>query len=116
MRISHMHVLLQGLLDLIMGSTIVKCAVADLGIQWAGWAVAAAFKTEKFYDLAGNSSRFCCVLHMGYHELVLCCRFNFNPFNTLILEKWKQRQFINPLYDKMLNYELVCHCYKMRIM
>ena len=56
MRISHIHVILQGLLDLIMGSTIVKCAVADLGIQWAGWAVAAAFKTEKFYDLAGKFS------------------------------------------------------------
>lgn len=31
-----------------------KCAVTDLGIQWAGWALAAAFRTEKFYDLAGN--------------------------------------------------------------
>lgn len=46
--------LLAGLQDAIMGSTLVKCAVTDLGIQWAGWAVAAAFKTEKFYDLAGN--------------------------------------------------------------
>lgn len=46
--------LLADLQELIMGSTLVKCAATDLGIQWAGWAVAAALKTEKFYDLAGN--------------------------------------------------------------
>lgn len=46
--------LLAELQDMIMGSTLAKCAVADLGIQWAGWALASAFKTEKFYDLAGN--------------------------------------------------------------
>lgn len=45
---------LADLQELIMGSTLVKCAATDLGIQWAGWAVAAALKTEKFYDLAGN--------------------------------------------------------------
>ncbi|KAG2429602.1 hypothetical protein HXX76_010835 [Chlamydomonas incerta] len=28
----------------------------DLGINWAGWAVAAALKTEKFYDLLGSAS------------------------------------------------------------
>lgn len=50
---SQIPVLLAILQDLIMGSTLVKCAAADLGIQWAGWALAAAFKTEKFYDLAG---------------------------------------------------------------
>ncbi|XP_071333292.1 uncharacterized protein [Trachinotus anak] len=49
-------VLLAELQDLIMGSTLVKCAVTDLGIQWAGWAVAAALKTEKFYDLAGSGT------------------------------------------------------------
>ncbi|KAF6721276.1 hypothetical protein FQA47_007131 [Oryzias melastigma] len=48
--------LLSGLHDWIMGSTVAKCAVADLGIQWAGWALAAAFKTEKFYDLAGSGT------------------------------------------------------------
>ncbi|CAB1329974.1 unnamed protein product [Coregonus sp. 'balchen'] len=44
------------LLDLIMGSTIAKCAATDLGIQWAGWAISAALKTEKFYDLAGSGT------------------------------------------------------------
>lgn len=47
--------LLAALQDLIMGSTLVKCAAADVGIQWAGWALASAFRTEKFYDLAGKS-------------------------------------------------------------
>lgn len=46
--------LLADLQDMIMGSTLAKCAATDLGIQWAGWALAAAFKTEKFYDLAGK--------------------------------------------------------------
>lgn len=52
------QLLFQNLLDMIMGSTIVKCAATDLGIQWAGWAIAAALKTEKFYDLAGNNTWF----------------------------------------------------------
>lgn len=46
--------LLDDLQEMIMGSTLVKCAATDLGIQWAGWALAAALKTEKFYDLAGK--------------------------------------------------------------
>lgn len=45
--------MLLDLLDMTMGSTLAKCAVTDLGIQWVGWAVASVFKTEKFYDLAG---------------------------------------------------------------
>lgn len=39
---------------LIMGTTLVKCAATDVGIQWAGWALASALGTEKFYDLAGR--------------------------------------------------------------
>ncbi|XP_060930937.1 uncharacterized protein si:ch211-210c8.6 [Limanda limanda] len=42
--------------QLIMGSTLVKCGLTDLGIQWTGWALAAAFRTEKFYDLAGSGT------------------------------------------------------------
>ncbi|GLI66250.1 hypothetical protein VaNZ11_010000 [Volvox africanus] len=30
--------------------------LVDLGINWVGWAVAAAFKTEVFYDLLGSAS------------------------------------------------------------
>lgn len=51
---SQIPVPLADLQDLIMGSTLVKCAATDVFIQWAGWALAAALKTEKFYDLAGN--------------------------------------------------------------
>lgn len=51
---SRIPLLLAELQDMIMGSVLAKCAITDLGIQWAGWALAAAFKTEKFYDLAGN--------------------------------------------------------------
>lgn len=54
---AHFPPSLADLQELIMGSTLVKCAATDLGIQWAGWALAAAFKTEKFYDLAGNVGR-----------------------------------------------------------
>ena len=38
-----------------MGSPLTKAAAVDFGIQWSCWAVAAALKTEKFYDLAGKS-------------------------------------------------------------
>ncbi|TRY86648.1 hypothetical protein DNTS_005001 [Danionella cerebrum] len=47
---------LQDILDTIMGSTLAKCAAADLAIQWVGWALASALKTEKFYDLAGSGT------------------------------------------------------------
>ena len=36
-----------------MGNILVKSAAVDFGIQWACFIVAAALKTEKFYDLAG---------------------------------------------------------------
>lgn len=48
--------LLAALHDPVMGSTLVKCAATDVGVQWAGWALASALRTEKFYDLAGNFS------------------------------------------------------------
>lgn len=35
---------------------LLKAAVTDFGIQWLLWIVAAYFKTEKFYDLAGSST------------------------------------------------------------
>ncbi|XP_055044319.2 uncharacterized protein [Misgurnus anguillicaudatus] len=44
------------MLGMIMGSVLAKCAATDLGIQWVGWALASAFKTEKFYDLAGSGT------------------------------------------------------------
>ena len=37
-----------------MGSNLAKSAALDFGIQWGCFLVAAALKTEKFYDLAGG--------------------------------------------------------------
>ncbi|XP_062396262.1 uncharacterized protein si:ch211-210c8.6 [Sardina pilchardus] len=52
------------ILDMTMGSTLAKCAITDLGIQWVGWAVASIFKTEKFYDLAGSGT-FVALAHLS---------------------------------------------------
>ncbi|XP_076465227.1 uncharacterized protein LOC143297000 [Babylonia areolata] len=41
-----------------MGNTVAKAAALDFGIQWCCWAVAAALRTEKFYDLAGSCTFF----------------------------------------------------------
>uniref|UniRef100_A0A8C7G0E9 Si:ch211-210c8.6 n=1 Tax=Oncorhynchus kisutch TaxID=8019 RepID=A0A8C7G0E9_ONCKI len=35
---------------------ITKCAATDLRIQWTGWAISGALKSEKFYDLAGSGT------------------------------------------------------------
>ena len=40
----------------IMGSVLSKAAATDLALQWALFLVAAYFKTEKFYDLAGSAT------------------------------------------------------------
>merc|ERR1712004_50407 len=40
----------------MMGSILTKSAALDFGIQWGLFAIAAALKTEKFYDLAGSST------------------------------------------------------------
>ncbi|KAI8496274.1 hypothetical protein Bbelb_261150 [Branchiostoma belcheri] len=37
-------------------SVLYKSAALDLGIQWVCWAVAVAFSTEKFFDLAGSAT------------------------------------------------------------
>merc|ERR1712142_118201 len=50
------HLQLQELVDMIMGSTPTKCAITDLGVQWVGWAIASTLRTEKFYDLAGSGT------------------------------------------------------------
>ncbi|XP_064647603.1 uncharacterized protein LOC135500230 [Lineus longissimus] len=39
-----------------MGNLLVRTAAVDFGIQWVLWVVAAALKTEKFYDLAGSGT------------------------------------------------------------
>jgi hypothetical protein len=39
-----------------LGMTLGVALAVDFGIQWAGWAVASALQTEKFYDLLGSLS------------------------------------------------------------
>ncbi|KAK7493212.1 hypothetical protein BaRGS_00015549 [Batillaria attramentaria] len=41
-----------------MGNSLAKAAAVDVGIQWCCWVLAAALKTEKFYDLAGSGTFF----------------------------------------------------------
>uniref|UniRef100_A0A673WYY9 Si:ch211-210c8.6 n=1 Tax=Salmo trutta TaxID=8032 RepID=A0A673WYY9_SALTR len=48
------------------GSTIAKCAATDLRIQWTGWAISGALKTEKFYDLAGSGT-FLLLYHLSHY-------------------------------------------------
>lgn len=41
-----------------MGNVLVKSVVTDFGVQWVLFLIAAALKTEKFYDLAGSGTFF----------------------------------------------------------
>ncbi|XP_053373736.1 uncharacterized protein LOC123531627 [Mercenaria mercenaria] len=52
-------------LEAVMGNSFGKAAVIDFSIQWALWAVASIFKTEKFYDLAGSGT----FLYLAYQTL-----------------------------------------------
>ena len=41
---------------IIMGNVLVKAAITDMSLQWGLFLIAAYFRTEKFYDLAGSST------------------------------------------------------------
>lgn len=61
------------LIDSVMGNSLAKAAALDFGIQWVLWVVAASFKTEKFYDLAGlPKCMFNNSVHVKFNKLVLC--------------------------------------------
>ncbi len=45
-----------------MGNILVKSAVSDFAIQWVLFVLAAALKTEKFYDLVGENA--CVYIHI----------------------------------------------------
>ncbi|XP_005986214.1 uncharacterized protein SI:CH211-210C8.6 [Latimeria chalumnae] len=40
----------------MMGNVLVNCALLDVGIQWAMWAVSALLQTERLYDLTGSGT------------------------------------------------------------
>ena len=39
-----------------MGNALVKAAVIDAGIQFAGWALSSKLETEYFFDIVGSST------------------------------------------------------------
>ncbi|GLC65793.1 hypothetical protein PLESTF_000340600 [Pleodorina starrii] len=54
---SSLHTLTPGQLLLnVREMGLLGWLVVDLAINWLGWAAAAAFRTEKFYDLLGSAS------------------------------------------------------------
>uniref|UniRef100_A0A672MEQ9 Uncharacterized LOC107598584 n=1 Tax=Sinocyclocheilus grahami TaxID=75366 RepID=A0A672MEQ9_SINGR len=89
------------MLDMIMGSAVAKCAITDLAIQWVGWALASALKTEKFYDLA-VSPAFCCInvsikvwlISQLVTDWALSCRLGTFLF-LRILKEGQDRRFDN---------------------
>ena len=50
----------------IVSSPLVRTLATSMGIQWAGWAVACFFHTEKFYDLTGSLT-FILLSHMSHN-------------------------------------------------
>jgi len=48
----------------------------SLGINWLGWAVSAALRTEKFYDLTGSLT-FILISHLSHNKSVMNTRQNF---------------------------------------
>ncbi|XP_039602719.1 uncharacterized protein si:ch211-210c8.6 [Polypterus senegalus] len=49
-----------------MANVLLKCAAVDVLLQWTGWAVSAALRTERFYDLAGSGT-FILLTHLSRH-------------------------------------------------
>ena len=51
----------------IVSSPLVRTLATSMGIQWAGWAVASFFHTEKFYDLVGSLT-FMLISHISHGQ------------------------------------------------
>ena len=49
-----------------LNTHLAKTFLTSMGIQWAGWAVACFFHTEKFYDLTGSLT-FILLSHMSHN-------------------------------------------------
>ncbi|EDO44484.1 predicted protein [Nematostella vectensis] len=52
---------------------LLTAAGFDFGIQWVLWAFASAFRTEKFYDLAGSAT----YIFLAWQTLLSSGKFNF---------------------------------------
>ena len=51
-----------------MGNTLVKAGLTSLGINWAAFLVANAFKSERFYDATGSITFLVLVLQSLLHS------------------------------------------------
>ena len=55
------------LISAALNSHLLKSLATSMGIQWAGWAVACYFHTEKFYDLFGSLT-FILISHLSHSQ------------------------------------------------
>ena len=56
-----------GIINAVMSSQLFQSLATSMGIQWAGWAVASYFHTEKFYDLFGSLT-FMVISHLSHSQ------------------------------------------------
>lgn len=56
-----------------IGYSLLGALVIDFGVQWVGWAAAAALQTEKFYDLFGSAT------FAGLAVGTLCVNAEYHP-------------------------------------
>ena len=56
-----------GIINSVISSQLFQTFATSMGIQWAGWAVASFFHTEKFYDVLGSVT-FMVVSHMSHSQ------------------------------------------------
>lgn len=80
---------------------LVKAAFIDVAIQWGLWSVAAYFKTEVFYDLAGSST----FLYLAWQTLKWGNAYHTRQvIQTLFVSAWSLRLgsylFVRIINDK----------------
>ena len=56
-----------GFVTSVLNSHLAQSLLTSMGIQWAGWAVASFFHTEKFYDLVGSLT-FMLISHLSHGQ------------------------------------------------
>ena len=56
-----------GFVTSVINSHLAQSFLTSMGIQWAGWAVATFFHTEKFYDLVGSLT-FMLISHLSHGQ------------------------------------------------
>ena len=56
-----------GIINTVINSHLFQTLATSMGVQWAGWAVATYFHTEKFYDLFGSLT-FMLISHLSHNQ------------------------------------------------